>query len=99
MSSILLYLGLLIFGGILSYKGLIHSQLMNKIDKLQLACLFALLFIMGLRIGMDDRVLKAFAQIGFHAILFAMFTIAGSVGVVHLLLKIFRKKRGQANDI
>ena len=99
MSSILLYLSLLIVGGILSYKGLIHSQLMNKIDKLQLACLFALLFIMGLRIGMDDRVLKAFAQIGLHSILFALFTIIGSVGVVHILLKIFNKKRGSANDI
>jgi len=99
MSSILLYLSLLIVGGLLSYKGLIHTQLMNRIDKLQLACLFALLFIMGLRIGMDDRVLKAFAQIGFHAILFALFTVIGSVGVVHLLLKIFKKKRGAANDL
>lgn len=99
MSSILLYLALLIFGGFLSYKGLIHEKLMNKIDKLQLACLYALLFIMGLRIGMDDRVLKAFAQIGVHAIIFSIFTIVGSVAVVHVLVKIYRRKGGRANDV
>ncbi len=93
MSSILLYLGLLIIGGFLSYRGWIHKGLSSKIDKLQLACLFALLFIMGLRIGMNDSVLNAFAQIGLHAVLYAVFTIAGSVLVVHLLLKFFGKSK------
>ncbi|MCA0385012.1 MAG: lysine exporter LysO family protein [Firmicutes bacterium] len=92
MSSILLYLALLIVGGFLSYKGWIHQGLSNKIDKLQLACLFVLLFVMGLRIGMDDRVLDAFAQIGLHAILFGIFTIIGSVLTVHLMLKVFNRK-------
>lgn len=99
MSSILLYLGLLIVGGVLSFKGLIHKNLMDKIDKLQLACLFTLLFIMGLRIGMDDQIIKAFAEIGLHAVLFAIFTIAGSVGVVHLLLRVFKGKRGPSHDV
>lgn len=93
MSSILLYLGLLIVGGFLSYKGWIHKNLSAKIDKLQLACLFALLFVMGMRIGMNDRVLEAFAQIGLHAVLYAIFTVAGSVFMVHILLKFFGKRK------
>ncbi|GAB6107134.1 LysO family transporter [Fusibacter bizertensis] len=93
MSSILLYLGLLIVGGFLSFRGWIHKGLSAKIDKLQLACLFALLFVMGMRIGMNDSVLKAFAQIGLHAVLYATFTIVGSVIAVHLLLKVFGKKK------
>ena len=82
MSSILLYLGLLILGGVLSFKGWIHKNMMSRIDKLQMACLFALLFIMGLRIGMDDEIIKAFGKIGLHAVLFASFTILGSVIIV-----------------
>ena len=82
----------------MSYRGWIHKGLSDKIDKLQLACLFMLLFIMGLRIGMDDRVIKGFAQIGLHAVLFGLFTIAGSVLGVHFLLSMFGKKRGVRHD-
>lgn len=92
MSSILLYLALLIVGGLMSYRGWIHKGLSEKIDKLQLACLFLLLFVMGLRIGMDDRVIKGFAQIGMHAVLFGLFTIIGSVIGVHMILRVFGKK-------
>jgi len=92
MSSVLLYLALLIVGGFLSYKGFIHKQLMDKIDKLQLACLFILLFIMGMRIGMDDKIISAFAKIGVHAVIFSVFTVAGSILVVHIFVKIFRRK-------
>lgn len=79
MSSIVLYLGLLILGGLLSYKGLVHKELFHRLDMVQLICLFVLLFTMGLRIGMDDKVIEAFAQIGFHASIFAAFTVIGSV--------------------
>lgn len=96
MSSIILYLALLIIGGFLSYRGWIHKGLSDRIDKLQLACLFLLLFIMGLRIGMDERVIKAFAQIGFHAVLFGFFTILGSVICVHLMIKLINRK-GEAH--
>ena len=99
MSSVLLYLGLLIIGGFLSYRGYIHKSFMAKIDKLQLACLFTLLFIMGMRIGMDDKILDAFAQIGLHAVLFSLATIGGSILFVHLFVKLFKGKRGPQNDI
>lgn len=84
MSSILLYLGLLIVGGVLSYKGLVHKELYHRLDIVQLICLFALLFTMGIRIGMDDKVIDAFAQIGLHASIFAAFTVIGSVIFVTL---------------
>lgn len=87
MSSILLYLGLLILGGLLSYKGLVHKELYHRLDIVQLICLFALLFTMGLRIGMDDKVIDAFAQIGLHASIFAAFTVVGSV----LFVTLFRR--------
>lgn len=87
MSSILLYLGLLIVGGLLSYKGLVHKELYHRLDIVQLICLFVLLFTMGLRIGMDDQVIDAFAQIGLHASIFAAFTVIGSV----LFVMLFRR--------
>lgn len=96
MSSILLYLCLLLLGGFLSYKGWIWKSLYEKIDKLQMLCLFILLFIMGLRIGMDDRVLDAFAQIGLHAILYGIATVIGSLLMVRILLHFFRRR---SNDL
>lgn len=92
MSSILLYLFLLVLGGYLSYKGLIWKALSEKIDKLQLLCLFVLLFIMGLRIGMDDRVLDAFAQIGLHAVLYGLATVLGSLLMVRIFVHFFRRR-------
>lgn len=94
MSSILLYLALLILGGLLSYKGLVHKELYHRLDVIQMICLFALLFTMGLRIGMDDEVIRAFGQIGLHATIFALFTVAGSIFAVFALRKGWKYIRG-----
>lgn len=93
MSGILLYLGLLIIGGIFSYRGWIHKAMLARIDRLQMACLFGLLFIMGMRIGMDDRVKEAFFKIGLHAVLFGIFTVVFSVLTVHLMLRLYGRKQ------
>lgn len=96
MSSILLYLLLLIAGGFLSYRGVVSQKLFDKMEHIQLICLFILLFTMGLRIGMDDRVIKAFLKLGIHATLFAFVSVLFSVLMVWLfrkaLLKILTRK-------
>ncbi|MBM7562057.1 LysO family transporter [Fusibacter tunisiensis] len=94
MSSILLYLILLLAGGFLSYKGLVPKKLYHRLDVVQMICLFALLFTMGLRIGMDDAVIGAFAEIGMHATLYAVFTVAGSIIFVYMFRKGWMRMRG-----
>lgn len=96
MTSILLYLLLLILGGFLSYRGVVSQKLFDKLEHIQLICLFILLFTMGLRIGMDDRVINAFLKLGIHATLFAAVSVICSVFGVWFfrktLLKVLVKK-------
>ncbi|GAU78114.1 hypothetical protein F3D3_2746 [Fusibacter sp. 3D3] len=91
-----MYLLLLIVGGFLSYRGVVSQKLFDKLEHIQLICLFILLFTMGLRIGMDDRVINAFLKLGVHATFFALVSVVFSVLMVWILrktlLKILTKK-------
>jgi hypothetical protein len=82
--NILLYLILLIAGGLLSYKGFIHKNLVKKAGSIQLFFLYILIFIMGLRIGLDRKIIEAIYSIGFKAFIYAISTVLFSVGAVFL---------------
>ncbi|MGB9839213.1 LysO family transporter [Thermovenabulum sp.] len=60
----------------------------RKIDKLINVSLFMLLFLMGFKLGVDERVLKNISHIGFKAAMLCIFSIAGSL----LILKGVEKK-------
>lgn len=79
MFNIVLYFGLLGFGWWLSAKGYIVEKLMSKISHVQTFFLFSLIFIMGIRLGMDKQVVSSIGQIGFKAATFAFLTALFSV--------------------
>ena len=54
---LILYLALLIIGGMIGYKDLISEKFNSKLGIIQNICLLFLLFIMGIRIGLDDNCL------------------------------------------
>ncbi|WP_312700739.1 hypothetical protein [Sedimentibacter sp.] len=98
---ILMYFGLLAVGWFLSSKGLIHNNLMKKISGIQAVILFGLIYVMGVRVGMDEQVLSSIGQIGLTAAVFAVTTIAFSILFVYLSRKkLFSDKRitGGGND-
>ncbi|WP_313342269.1 DUF340 domain-containing protein [Sedimentibacter sp.] len=98
---ILLYFGLLAVGWLLSSKGLIHNNLMKKISGIQAVILFGLIYVMGVRVGMDEQVLSSIGKIGLTAAVFAAITVAFSILFVYLLRKkLFSDKRivGGSND-
>lgn len=84
---ILLYFGLLAIGWLLSNKGYIHDKLVGKISAIQTLFLFILIFIMGVRLGMNEQVVSSIGQIGFKAVVFALFTAGFSVIFVFLVRK------------
>ena len=99
--NILLYLILLIIGGLLSYKGLIHEKLIRKAGSIQLLFLYVLIFIMGLRIGLDRKIVDAIYDIGFKAAIYAVVTILFSLLAVYIASKHIIKshpKGGREND-
>ena len=99
---ILMYFGLLVVGWFLSNKGLIHNNLMKKISNIQAIILFGLIYIMGVRVGMDEQVLLSIGKIGITAAIFAVVTTAFSILFVYILRKkFFSDKRivgGKGND-
>lgn len=84
---VLLYFGLLAVGWLLSNKGFIHDKLMGKISHIQTVILFGLIFIMGVRVGMDKQVISSIGQIGIMAFVFALVTALVSMLFVYVVRK------------
>ncbi|SCG83944.1 hypothetical protein DW1_2380 [Proteiniborus sp. DW1] len=82
---LLLYLGILIFGGYFGYKGYGGKNLDSKLGVIQTICLLFLLFIMGLKMGLDEKVISSFLELGFQALVISIFTITFSVILVKLI--------------
>ncbi|MBN2286175.1 MAG: LysO family transporter [Tissierellales bacterium] len=98
-NSVWLYLVLLIVGGFLSYKGIIHDKLIKKAGQMQMVFLYMLIFVMGLRLGLDEEVLEALGTIGFKAFLYAIGTILSGILFVHLADRfLIKSSKGEAND-
>lgn len=86
---IFLYFGLMAVGWLLSSRNLIHKKLMNRIALVQTVFLFGLIFVMGIRVGMDEQVISSIGEIGLKAFIFAVFTCSFSVLFVHIARKKF----------
>lgn len=84
-ARLLLYLGILIIGGFFGYKGFGGEKLNSKLGIIQNICLLFLLFIMGLRMGLDEKVISSFSELGFQALVISIFTITFSVVFVKLI--------------
>lgn len=91
---ILMYFGLLAVGWLLRNKGLINEKLTDKISNFQTIILFGLIFVMGVRLGMDEQVVSSIGQIGIMAAVFAIVTAGFSVLLVYLSRKRFFKGEG-----
>lgn len=97
--SLLLYLLLLLAGGIIGYHDLASEKLQGKLGKIQTCCLLFLLFTMGVRIGLDENVISSFFTIGFKAIVLCSFSVLFSVLFVKLVKNfIIGKKEGKTSD-
>lgn len=84
---VLLYFGILAVGWFISSKGKIHEKLMKKISLIQSIILFGLIYIMGVRIGLDEQILSSIGQIGIIAAVFALITASLSILFVYVARK------------
>lgn len=62
---LLLYLSILLIGGIIGYKGILSDKITSKVNLIQIICLLVLLFTMGIRMGADKKILSSFMKIGY----------------------------------
>lgn len=69
------------------------KSMLALLDRLTLAAIYLLLFLLGLSVGTDENIIKNFLNIGFTAVILTLGAIAGSVILSWILyLSLFRKK-------
>lgn len=90
--KLLLYLGVLIIGIIIGSKDLFGTKIYSKLDKGQTLSVLGLLFVMGLRIGLDKKIVASIGTIGIGAALVAIMTVGFSILFVWIGKKLFLEK-------
>ncbi len=95
-TRLLMYLGVILIGALIGARGKINEKLSSRLGDIQTIFLLLLLFIMGIKIGMDDTVVSSFFSIGFSAFVISIFTVSFSVLGVFLIRGIL--KGGVKND-
>lgn len=97
--KLLLYLGMLIIGMIIGYKDLLGKKIYSKLDKAQTISVLGLLFVMGLRIGLDEKIIESLGTIGFGAAVIAVMTILFSIIFVWIGKKLFLEKKAKKTEV
>lgn len=84
---ILLYIVIISIGAIVGYKEFVSEKIFNKMSTIQYICLLFLLFVMGIKIGINKNVLLSFHKLGFTAVVISVFSILFSILGVKLISK------------
>lgn len=93
---LVLYLAILFLGILIGYKEISHKKLLAKLNHLQMIALIILLFVMGIRIGVDEEVINSLGTLGFQAFVLSGCAIIGSVLAVFIYRKATHlNKRGE----
>ncbi|MBS4540035.1 LysO family transporter [Clostridium sp. D2Q-11] len=95
---LILYLAIIFLGGIVGYKDLVHKTVVSKMNLIQSLCLLSLLFIMGIKIGGDKKVISSFFKLGYQAVIISVFSIALSVLFVMAIKKFVIDKDEEEGD-
>jgi uncharacterized membrane protein YbjE (DUF340 family) len=85
----------LILGLIIGYFDIIPERYEGLTEKLITGGLVLLLFSMGVEIGLNDKIIANLDKMGFQALILAISSVIGSIGLIILLEKLvveFRKE-------
>ncbi len=93
--TILLYITVLLIGGLIGSRNSLKPRAMKQVDLLLSGALLILIFLMGIKIGLDESVLASFRTIGFRALVLAFSSIFFStLGVKLVAGYVLRRKEG-----
>ncbi len=81
------YLFILFLGSIVGLKKIVSEKVLEKVNIIQISVLLVLLFVMGIRIGLDKKVVSSFLELGFQAVIISIFSIFFSILFIRLIKK------------
>lgn len=103
MLRILIYTGIMGISIYLGQRGFLKDKLKGKIEKIQLASLIILLFIMGIGLGKKKDIISSFSVIGLKSVIISLSAIVFSVLSLYLYNKvcdmIFKRKKDKSAGI
>lgn len=94
LSQLVLYLSMLLIGGLIGYFNMTHKKIDQALSKLQIISLLFILFIMGIRLGADEQVVTNVRTIGFKALVLAFGSVLFSLLFVYVGRKLFHLGKG-----
>lgn len=77
------------------------TELIKKVDKLITWAIYLLLFLLGIAVGVNDKIINNLDTIGLSALIISLGAILGSVlfaWVIYHFFFIPKQKGGQANE-
>ena len=83
--SLLLYIGMLALGVLVGSRKSVRSRKLPWLGRLQSVALIA---ILGVEIGADDKVISSLGEIGLSALVITVFALAGSLLAVTLVRRL-----------
>lgn len=84
----------IITGWILHHK----NTFLKRISELTNWAIYLLLFLLGLSVGTDEKILNNFDKIGYISVLITVFAVAGSILVSWITYIFFFKKSKEQNE-
>lgn len=93
---IVLYLVILLAGVFISSRNLMKTQTSKLVDPLLTGSLLSLIFLMGIKVGMDENVLSSFRTIGWQALVLVTFSVGFSILGVRLVAANVLRGKGDA---
>lgn len=95
--SLLLYIGMLALGVLVGSRKAVRTRKLTWLGRLQTVALIALIAVLGVEIGADDKVISSLGEIGLSALVITVFALAGSLLAVTLVRRLLGlDKEGRA---
>lgn len=88
--SLLLYIGMLVLGIAVGSRKSVRARPCRWLGRLQFVALIALIAVLGVEIGADDKVISSLGEIGLSALVITAFSLAGSVLCVSLVRRLLK---------
>lgn len=93
MYMIFVYWGILICSYFIASRLRKYADKFTYIDNLMMLAIYVLVFIMGLRMGINEQVLTSIGTIGVQSLVITLLAVGGSVGCVFIARKLVSMDR------
>jgi len=90
---ILLYIVIISIGALVGYKELVSEKILKRMGTIQYICLLFLLFVMGIKIGINKSILMSVHKLGLTAVVISIFSISFSILGVKFISKFIKSEK------